>query len=402
MLRVLLSLSLFAMSLPAQELPEVEFVETLSTDGVFARPLLVEYHETDPEHCLVAEQFGKVWRMRRDGEGGRELWLDMSRKAFHPRNGGFDEEGLLGMAFDPEFAKNGHVFLYYSEKADAPQEEGRRRGRRRQVGRQSVVSRMKVDLETWEVDPDSELRILEVAQPWPNHNGGTILFGPDKMLYIALGDGGARADRGKHGQNLGTLLASIVRIDVRDATEDQPYRIPADNPFVDTEGARGEIWAYGLRNPWRIAFDRKTGDLWCGDVGQDAYEEIDRLVAGGNYGWPVREGFHAFPKGRDGSEDPEFIEPVAEYPRGDGISVTGGHVYRGSEIPELDGWYIYGDYVTMRMWAVKEDRSDAKQHEVQRIGRAPGQIGSFAETPDGELLALCFNGRIYRLVRAAN
>jgi len=397
----LLLFLLLAATTSAQELPELELVELFADQGLFKRPVLVEYQAFDPDHCFVVEQYGRIWRTRRDGSGERTLFGDLGKASFHPRNGGFDEEGLLGLAFDPQFADNRQLFVYYSEKTGESAAVDRRGRKRKRATRQSVLSRMTVDVDSWRLEDSSELRILEVGQPWPNHNGGTILFGPDDMLYIAFGDGGARADQGKNGQNLQTLLATIARIDVRNATAEQPYAIPADNPFVGRQDARGEIWAYGLRNPWRITFDRRTGDLWCGDVGQDAYEEVNRLVAGGNYGWPVREGFHAFPKGRDGAGDPAFVEPVAEYPRADGISVTGGYVYRGAAIPALDGWFVYGDYVTMRMWAVREDRSDRQQHRVQSLCRAPGQIASFAETPEGELLILCFSGRIYQLVPAA-
>jgi quinoprotein glucose dehydrogenase len=269
------------------------------------------------------------------------------------------------------------------------------------VERESVLSRFTV---TGDADPvvdrASEVIVMRIDQPWGNHNGGTIVFGPDAMLYVALGDGGARADRGGNGQNLGTLLGSVLRIDVRHASEEEPYLVPDDNPFVGAEGARGEIWAYGLRNPWRISFDRANGDLWCGDVGQDVWEEVDRLVRGGNYGWPLEEGLHVFPPDRaDTSDDPEnLIPPVAEYRHTAGISVTGGYVYRGESMPWLVGRYVYGDFAFRTVWAVREDR-DGGEHDVIRIGTAPSALASFAETPDGEHLALCFDGRIYRMIQ---
>jgi glucose/arabinose dehydrogenase len=182
---------------------------------------------------------------------------------------------------------------------------------------------------------------------------------------------------------------------VRGATAEKPYAVPADNPFVGEAGARPEIWCYGLRNPWRIAFDRATGDLWCGDVGQDRVEEVDRLVKGGNYGWNLMEGSEVFRRNVELPKD--LIAPVAEYGHKDGVSVTGGFVYRGRSIPELVGRYVYGDFSTFRLWAVKEDREGGK-HEVREIGRAPAQLSSFAEEPDGELLMTCFDGKIYRLV----
>jgi glucose/arabinose dehydrogenase len=234
-----------------------------------------------------------------------------------------------------------------------------------------------------------------VFEPFPNHNGGTIVFGPAGMLYVALGDGGAQRDPFKNGQDLGVLLGKVLRIDVRAARPAEPYVVPADNPFVGRDGARGEIWCYGLRNPWRIAFDRANGDLWCGDVGQDRIEEVDRLQKGGNYGWNWMEGTEVF---RTKGDRPDgMIPPIAQYTHSDGLSVIGGFVYRGAAIPALIGSYVYGDYATFRLWAVTEDR-DGGNHVVREIGRAPSQLTSFAEEPDGELLLTCFDGAVYRLV----
>ena len=199
------------------------------------------------------------------------------------------------------------------------------------------------------------------------------------------------------------LLGKVLRIDVRGADADRGYAVPPDNPFVGRQGARGEIWCYGLRNPWRIAFDSETGDLWCGDVGQNRTEEIDRLVGGGFYGWNTFEGSEKFRLRRSRAETPpDPIGPIAEYPRREGLSITGGHVYRGQKIPGLAGHYVYGDFVTRRMWACKEDRQGG-QHEVVRLEPAPFPPSSFAEEPDGELLVTCFiakKGRVFRLIPA--
>jgi glucose/arabinose dehydrogenase len=362
----------------------------------FDRPLLLEHNPADPGFVYVCTQFGKIWRIPANGQSGeRTLFFDESKRILHPRSGGHNEEGLLGFAFDPGFAENRHVWVYYSERI----------GRRLQ---QSVISRFVVEMSegaegasaTPRVDPNSEHRAMTIRQPWGNHNGGTIVFGPDKMLYVAVGDGGSGGDPRKHGQNLGTLLGTVLRIDVSKSTKDEPYRIPADNPFVGQEGARGEIWAYGLRNPWRISFDRETGDLWCADVGQNRWEEVNRLVKGGNYGWRALEGTHTYDEGTLAQLDAKsLIAPVAEYSHREGMSVTGGYVYRGKEHPSLVGRYLYGDFVTGRLWAVREDREGGK-HDVQVLLSNARGLSSFAELPDGELLLLLYDGKIYRLAAA--
>ncbi len=402
---LLVAATLGTTPLAAQDSPEVELVPAFPNQKQFSRPLYIEYGKHDPEHCYVVEQTGAIWRVPRDpDEDSRQLFVDLADVALQPRNGGHNEEGLLGFAFDPDFAKNRFAYVYYSEKTGEEKYKDRRGRQRTRLFRRSVLSRMKVSKKNV-LKPKSELRIMEIEQPWGNHNGGTIVFGPDRMLYVALGDGGARADRGKNGQNLETLLGSVLRIDVSESSKSKPYAIPKDNPFVEDKAARDEIFAYGLRNPWRISFDRETGDLWCGDVGQDKFEEVDRLVSGGNYGWPVREALHEFPPKRDDKDDPrdQFVDPVAEYPRTQGISITGGYVYRGTAIPGLQGCYVYGDFATSRMWAVREDR-DGGEHEVLELGRARGGgIASFGEMPDGELLVLCYKGnkgRIYKMIPA--
>ena len=401
MLRRSLSLiTLLPVSLAAQDdgqsVPVIEAQQVYAAQEKFDRPLLVEFHESDPGYAYVVVQPGQIFRVAREGDSGaRDVFLDLDGKAYVGDNW---EEGLLGFAFDPDYANNGQVFVCYSEKTDMRTGE-MGKGKKAKSTRQSVISRF--DTKVGEdgvrvVDLGSELRVMTIFQPFGNHNGGTIVFGPDGMLYIAVGDGGAQRDPFKNSQDKSSLLGKVLRIDVRNATGDKPYAIPADNPFVGEEGARGEVWCYGLRNPWRIAFDRKTGDLWCGDVGQFRIEEVDRLVKGGNYGWNYMEGTEVFRK-RAKTRPKDMIPPVAEYGRKDGVSVTGGFVYRGKAIPELDGCYIYGDFSTFRIWAVHEDRENGN-HEVIEICRAPGQLSSFAQEPDGELLVTCFNGKVYRLV----
>jgi len=257
-------------------------------------------------------------------------------------------------------------------------------------------------------DPDSERVILEVEQPWGNHNGSTVLFGPDGYLYISLGDGGAANDPLGSGQDLSTLLGTILRIDVDRQDDGRAYAIPADNPFVHRPGARGEIWAWGLRNVWRMSFDRETGDLWAGDVGQNRWEEIDLITKGGNYGWNIREGRHAF---KAAASAEALIDPVVEYPqrRGReiiGLSVTGGYVYRGDRLAGLRGAYIYGDYVTGRIWALRYADGEVLAHREIYTPSTPVYIASFGEGPDGELYICGFDnlngrpggrGRLYRL-----
>ncbi len=389
----------------------VRYVDAYPKQDRFDRPIFLAHTPADPGHVYVMQQTGTIWRIPEDAESSdRELFMSLDDTVFGPHNGGHNEEGLLGFAFDPAYAKNGFVYVYYSQKTGEkevqwPGQDGKAR-KRMVPERQSVVARYATQAidDHREVEEGTELAILTVPQRWGNHNGGTIEFGPDGHLYIALGDSGAANDMGGNGQNLGTILATISRIDVRAATEDKPYAIPEGNPFVSVPGARPEIYAYGLRNPWRMSFDRKTGDLWCADVGQNLWEEIDRIVAGGNYGWPVREGLHPFtlykkPTEADAKANKaSFIEPVADYSHKDGISITGGYVYRGKMIPALEGRFIYADYATKRMWAALEDRKAGKHH-VANLPAAPMMVASFGELPNGELLLCCFNGKLGRLYR---
>jgi glucose/arabinose dehydrogenase len=381
--------------------PAIRFENAFPAQAGFDRPLYVAFTAADPAHAFVVTQPGFVYAVPRDGtKGDRRVFLDLSERVYTENW----EEGLLGFAFDPAYADNGFVWTSWSERTE-PREAVMGNGETAQSDRQSVIARYatRATAAGRVVDLGSELRVLEVFQPFGNHNGGTIEFGPDRMLYVVFGDGGAANDPFGNGQSLGNLLGKVLRIDVRQASQAAPYTVPADNPFVGTAGARGEIWCYGLRNPWRITFDRETGELWCGDVGQNRLEEVDRLQRGGNYGWNAMEANEVF-RGRRGTDvPPGCIAPIAEYPHREGLSVTGGYVYRGRQVPELLGWYVYGDFITMRMWACREGR-DGKPHQVVTLAAAPQQIASFAETPDGELLVAGFAGRdgkVWRLVPGA-
>ena len=304
------------------------------------------------------------------------LFLDIRDRVNDTGN----EEGLLGLAFDPEYAVTGELYVSYT--ASNP--------------RRSVISRFTVHADDpGRADPASEEVILEVAQPFSNHNGGNILFGPDGKLYIGLGDGGSGGDPRGHGQNPATLLGALLRIDPRAPEGEAAYRVPRDNPFLDASDFRDEIWAYGFRNPWRFSFDHVTGDLWVGDVGQNRYEEIDLVLRGRNYGWSRMEGRHCYPASASSCDDAGLAPPVVEYALSDGnCSVIGGYVYRGTRIPSLVGTYVYGDFCSGRVWGLDHDGTRATDHRL--IVDTPLQISSFGEGPDRELYLLSFDGRIYR------
>jgi quinoprotein glucose dehydrogenase len=298
-----------------------------------------------------------------------KVFLDIESKVVYKDKQ--NEEGLLGLAFHPKYKKNGEFIVYYTTTS-APHT--------------SFVSRFRVSKD----DPDhaessSEEVLLRIPQPFWNHNGGTVAFGPDGYLYIALGDGGKANDPQMNGQNLNTLLGSVLRIDVDRKGRGLKYGIPRDNPFVNQKGlARPEIWAYGVRNIWRLSFDRKTGTCWAGDVGQNIWEEINILVRGGNYGWNIREANHNFGLTGIGANK-VFIDPIWEYDHKIGKSITGGHVYRGQKTPQLNGHYIYGDYVTGLIWGLKYDEKSKKVLANRPISGLKLPIMSFGEDQAGEI-----------------
>ena len=347
--------------------------------GLEALTLLT--HADDGSGSLYAvEQRGLVLVVAPDGAVRDAPFLDVRDRV---TAGG--EQGLLGLAFHPGFAANGRLYVDYTDPAG-----------------DTVVSEFTVDVEedpaTRTADIRSERVILRVDQPFANHNGGMVAFGPDGCLYISLGDGGGGGDPHGHGQNLDTLLGSILRIDV-DAQ--QPYAIPLDNPFVDEAAARPEIWAYGLRNPWRFSFDRQTGALFIGDVGQGAWEEIDAEPAGAggrNYGWNIMEGPACF---REPSCDPTgLVGPVAPYARADGrCAVTGGYVYRGARFPALAGGYLFSDYCSGEVWALDAATAVASgRAEALVVGESGISPGGFGEDESGELYLAGQGGEILRIV----
>ena len=325
---------------------------------------------------LVEQNEARIWVFPNDAAVQEAtLFLDLSDRVL---TAGY-EEGLLGLAFHPDYATNGFFYVYYS--AASP--------------RRSVVARYSVSSNDPDAaDPASDRVILEVDQPYDNHNGGQLAFGPtDGYLYIALGDGGSGGDPERHGQNRETLLGSILRIDVDGETANTNYRIPTDNPYAgNSEGYREEIYAYGLRNPWRFSFDVPTGQLWTGDVGQGGREEIDIIVSGGNYGWRTMEGSRCFAPSVNCNQE-GLILPVWEYGRTLGQSVTGGHVYRGARTPELNGFYIYSDFATGHLWAFRYNEGQTSTH--LDVLDTELNVASFGVSETNELYVLAFDGRIY-------
>jgi glucose/arabinose dehydrogenase len=333
----------------------------------FERPVFLTAAPGNASHLYVVEQAGTIRAFEATADvASAAVFLDVREKV--SRRG--QEEGLLGLAFHPEYARNGLFYVYYSAKGTPRQ----------------IVAQYRARADRATADAASERVLLEMPDPWRNHNGGMLAFGPDGMLYIGTGDGGAAGDPKNSGQRLDTLLGKILRVTPDGA-------VPPDNPFVGRAGARGEIWAWGLRNPWRFAFDRATGALWAGDVGQNRWEEIDVIVKGGNYGWRLFEGDEAFDNLK-GAKASDFLAPVATYGRDDGCSVTGGYVYRGAAAPALRGQYFYADYCSGKVWTLPATGTG------KRAGRLVANVhtpSSFGEDAAGELYITSFDGGLYRL-----
>lgn len=349
----------------------------------FERPLWIGWDNASRDVLYVAEQTGKVYRFEnKEGVAVARLFLDLSDRVYRWNNGGHNEEGFLGLAFHPKFKENGHFYVHYSM------------ARTRTKPRRGVMSRFTVSkVDKTIADPESERVLFEVTQPYGNHNGCSLNFGPDGFLYISLGDGGAANDPHDYGQNLGTMLAKVLRIDVDKEENGKPYAVPADNPFVKRKGALPEIWAYGLRNTWRMCFDSKTGDLIGGDVGQNMWEFVVLIKKGSNHGWAIKEGSHDFKGGEP--VDP-ISPPLIEYSHKEGVSITGGEVYRGSRHKSLDGIYFYADYGTGRFWGLKYANNKVTHAAELLETRKPG-ISSFGVDADNEVFVCCFDGRIYRV-----
>ncbi len=353
----------------------------------FSLPVALMQAPSDISRWFIVEKSGVVRVFNNDPTvSSSSVFIDIQGRV----DSGPGEAGLLGMAFHPGFAANGQVYLSYT-RTGSPLV--------------SVISRFVVDPITGDLDETSEFEILTVPQEFTNHNGGNIAFGQDGYLYIGFGDGGSGGDPNERAQDTSHILGSIVRLDV-DVTPPTPYAIPATNPFssntncVDGVGVMPcpEIYAWGFRNPWRFSFDSQTGELWVGDVGQADWEEIDRVELGMNYGWDEREGAHCFepPSGCSTNN----IDPITEYGHvGGNISVTGGFVYRGAAIPNLQGFYVFGDFGSGRIWGVPA--TSVQGTAPEELDDTTLSISSFAEGADGELYVLNYGaGEIHQIVDA--
>lgn len=352
----------------------------------FKSPVALLQAPGNPQRWYVVEQGGTVRSFANDASAATStLVLDLTARVV---SGG--ETGLLGVAFHPNFPTDPRVYVSYTG-GSAPL--------------QSRISEFRSNDAGATIDPSSERILLTIDQPAANHKGGHLSFGPDGFLYAGFGDGGNGGDPWGaigNGQNLQTLLGKMIRIDVAGATGTVGYQIPTDNPYAANPlcnaggGAQNcpEVFAYGLRNPWRWNFDRETGDLWVGDVGQDAWEEVDRVVRGGNYGWRCREGAHVY--NAECGPATNLIDPIAEYGHDVGQSITGGFVYRGTAIPSLVGRFVFGDFVSGRLWSVAQDAVPTLR--VSSGFDSGLQIASFAQERSGELLIVNYSGTLHRLV----
>jgi glucose/arabinose dehydrogenase len=371
---------------PASAEPEVErgvaiklSLEPLFSTIALQRPLALLASPLSEQVFYILEQAGRIRRVaRHQGRDESRVFADLRARV----ESGPNEAGLLGMAFDPAFANNGRVYVSYTREGSPLV---------------SILSRWQSRDNGQTLDLSSEQVLLSVPQPYGNHNGGDIHFGPDNLLYYGLGDGGAAGDPEQNGQNTRTLLGSLLRLDV---SGDNGYKIPPSNPFAQG-GGRPEIFAYGLRNPWRWSFDRQTGDLWLGDVGQNRWEEVNRIVAGGNYGWNLREGRHCYSGDcrRSG-----LIEPLAEYSHAEGCSITGGYVYRGKNIPALVGVYLFADYCSGNIWGLFADSSTSQGQTTytrRLLVHTDLNISSFGEDRQGEIYIIDLGGRIFRLAKGS-
>jgi glucose/arabinose dehydrogenase len=339
-------------------------------------PLYLTAPAADFTRLFVVEKTGRI-RIVKDGLLLPDPFLDLSS---HVSTGG--EQGLLGLAFDPDYPATGRFLVHYTG-----------------LDGNTALSRFQVSADPDRADPASEQVIFTAIQPFSNHNGGQVVFGPDGFLYLGLGDGGASGDPNGNGQNLSEPLASILRLDVRSG---DPYTVPPDNPFVGNPNALPEVWSYGLRNPWRFSFDRANGDLYIADVGQNQREEVDVSTAaegggrGANYGWSIMEGSQCF--GGAGCDQTGLTLPVLEYSHQDGCSITGGYVYRGSAVPAIQGHYFYSDFCQRWVRSFRYADGVAIEQTSWPSLVTGGAIVSFGEDAAGEMYILEAEGRVLRIV----
>ncbi|GJL64426.1 MAG: glucose dehydrogenase [Nitrospirales bacterium] len=330
------------------------------------KPIYLTHTRERSDRLIVVEQDGRILIVEK-GRLFPKPFLDISSKV---STGG--ERGLLGLAFHPNYSKNGRLFINYTRKEDQA----------------TVIAEYHRDAANPEQAEMKERILLVIPQPYGNHNGGMVAFGPDGYLYIGMGDGGAGGDPENRAQNSNELLGKILRIDI---DQDDPYGIPADNPYIKN-GGRPEIYAIGFRNPWRFSFDQQTGELWAGEVGQNSWEEITKVNKGENHGWRLMEGLHCFQPKQGCQNTKPLTLPELNYPNGDGgrCSVTGGYVYRGKSIPSLQGTYLFADFCSGEIFGYAN-----KSHQV--ILDTDLQISSFGEDASGELYILGYAGSVHKL-----
>jgi glucose/arabinose dehydrogenase len=380
-------LSLFAVGILAVALVSVAYGQDSPPDGSqyqlvevltdVRRPIFLTHAGDGSGRLFIAGQDGDIWVVNEEGVGQTFLNVTslISRDA--------SERGLLGLAFHPDYEQNGQFFINYTDTFG-----------------NTVIARYTVSADDPNVaDPDSAQEILFIDQPYANHNGGGIAFGPDGYLYIGMGDGGSAGDPQGNGQDGQALLGKMLRIDVNGQNEDNAYAIPADNPYINNSALAPEVWALGLRNPWRFSFDRETGDLYIADVGQNIYEEVNFQPAdstgGENYGWNIMEATHSY----SGVLIPDgLVLPFAEYSHSEGCSITGGYVYRGATMPDLQGIYFFSDYCFGTIWASFRDSTGDWNTNV--FMDAHVTVSSFGEDEAGELYVLDHTGTVYQLAPA--
>nr|WP_246057306.1 PQQ-dependent sugar dehydrogenase [Leptospira gomenensis] len=347
-------------------------------------PTDIQFFPGSSTRMLVLEKRGRIVEVEWKGKDpSSSEAVQTVRADFTGQVETRSEEGLLGLAFSPDFGKDSRVYVHVIVKENGKD--------------YSKILEFEWKPETSLRLEDAKRTLVKLEQPYSNHNGGQIAFGPDRKLYIGFGDGGGRDDPFRNGQNPGTLLGKLLRIEPNSKSGGVSYKIPSDNPFVNRPGFLPEIWAYGLRNPWRFSFDSWNGDLYLADVGQDEYEEIDLIRKGGNYGWNIKEGFHCFRNHSD-CKNSEIINPVYEYTHREGQSITGGFVYRGKRLPVLFGSYLYADFVTGKIWSLRLEGGKKVSHSL--LFRVPFQISTFGQDASGEVYFADFGGgNIFQIIK---
>jgi glucose/arabinose dehydrogenase len=373
-------IALLSLSCSEKTLPQFKLQQAFPNLS-FTNPVDLQNPGDGTDRIFVVEQAGRIYVFENHSNvTTKKLFLDIADSV---SSGG--EMGLLGLAFHPNYKTNGYFYVNYTKSSPV---------------RRTLIVRFKVSSQNPDsADRSSSKILMEVVQPYSNHNGGQLAFGPDGFLYIGLGDGGSGGDPQNYAQNKSSLLGKILRIDVDKTQGSLSYGIPPDNPFANnSQGFKEEIFAYGLRNPWRFSFDASNGNLWCADVGQNAWEEIDLIVNGGNYGWRCYEGNHSYDLSK--CSDTNYIFPVWEYPHSEGISITGGFVYRGPNLPELYGKYIYADFGSKNVWALTYDGFNAPTNQLLLTSNRA--ITSFGVDINNELYIVAYDGIIYRFTPTAS